>query len=75
MKLYLLYSGSQEDEDSVWGVYDSVSKAVDEAMVLMEKVFKVKFHSANSSYLLKWESHGNHYHIYIDEETLNAPVL
>lgn len=75
MQLYLVYSGSQEDEDRVWGIYDDASRAVEEAMVLMDKIFKVKFHSTDTNHMIRWESKGGHYHIYIDEVTLNAPVL
>jgi hypothetical protein len=74
MQLYLIYSGSQEDEDTVWGVYDDYAKAVDNARVLMDRIFKIKFFPVVTNYLIRWESKTGHYHIYIDEETLNAPV-
>lgn len=75
MQLYLLYSGSQEDEDMVWGVYDSYDGACYNAIQLMKKIFKVEFHHIDSEHVLRWESDGGHYHIYIDEETLNGSVL
>lgn len=75
MNVYLVYSGSQEDEDGVRGIYDSYSDACDNARKLMDKNFKTKFRCVDTNYLLRWESENSYYHVYIDEEVLNRSVL
>lgn len=71
IKLYLVYSGTQEDEDGVRGIYDDYGKAIDNVRKLMD-ICNIKFHLGGND---RWESKNGYCHIYIDEVTLNAPVL
>jgi hypothetical protein len=71
MQLYLVYSGTQEDEDGVRGIYDSYDKAVDNVRKLVE--YGTNYRPVVTNYLCRFEN--GYSHIYIDEETLNAPVL
>lgn len=75
MNIFLLYSGSQEGEDTVWGVYDGYADVCDNARTLMDKIFKMKFYCVDTNYIARWESESGHYHIYIDEMRLNESVL
>lgn len=76
MELYLVYSGSQEDEDGVRGIYDSLDNAVDNARILM-RAYRLteNFRPVGDGWLPHWESESGYYRIYIDAEILNKGVL